>query len=326
MRVGIIGLGKAGIVHAAAVQKSGVATIAGIADIDESLEQRASDLGATLYSDYRDMLDSVEMDAVIVSPPHDLLYHAARASIERGKHVLVEKPMGVSSEEGHALVEAARAADVRLMVNFAHRFRAEYRHAWSALRAGVIGMPVVITDTIALGPSGLPRWVWSRETSGGGMMMYSGVHCIDRVAWLAGSPIQSVSAATGTFSHPVDVEDNTVAVLRFQGGGIATVVQHRTASTTSLTGWETNVFGTSGAMHLTSGKRLEIVSEKERVTQETAGDDHFLGSFREFYRAISEGRDPSPSGVDGVRALEVVLAIYESAASGRTVMVDPFDA
>ena len=83
------------------------------------------------------------------------------------------------------------------MVNFVHRFRAEYRQAHAAVQAGAIGRPVLLVDAMASGRSDLPGWVWDHETAGGGMMMYNGIHSLDRLAWLAGSPIARVSGAHG---------------------------------------------------------------------------------------------------------------------------------
>ena len=226
--------------------------------------------------------------------------------------------MGTSVAEADAVIEAARAAGVRLMVNFVHRFRSEYRQAKAILEAGVIGRPALILDVMAAGRGELPEWVWNARMAGGGMMMYNGVHCVDRLAWLAGSPIARVSGTMGTFSYPVDLEDNLAGCVTFRNGGLGAVVQHKSDAAATLGGWETRVWGTRGAVWVLTGGGLEVVSDKEQARLEVRDDDRFLGAIRELAAAIAAGRDPSPDGDDGRRALAGVLALYEAARTGQT--------
>jgi predicted dehydrogenase len=319
MRIGVIGFGKAGRQHADAARSSGEATLAAIADPAPAAAQAAAALGVRCWSDYEAMLDAVELDAVVVSLPHAMLPAASLAAARRGRHVLLEKPMAAASADASAVVAACRAANVRLMVNFVHRFRAEYRQAHAALRSGAIGRPVLILDVMASGRSDLPSWVWDHAMAGGGMMMYNGIHSLDRLAWLAGSPVASISGAMGTFCYPVAAEDSAIAAITFGNGALGAVVQHKSAAEATLTGWQTTIYGTHGGIQLTSGSGLQLVSDKERVTLHTEEDDRFLGAFREFAAAIREDRDPSPAGEDGLRALRAVEALYEAARCGKTV-------
>lgn len=321
MRVAVIGLGKAGRQHAAAVRQSGDAEVVAVADPAPAGAAAAEELGVRCWADYVEMLDAVEVDAVIVSLPHAALPAAARAAAERGRHVLLEKPMAATAAEARQVEAICREAGVRLMVNFVHRFRAEYRQAQAAIAAGVIGRPVVVTETMIAGRSELPGWVWDRAVSGGGMMMYNGVHSLDRLAWLAGSPIASVAARMGTFGHPTDLEDTAVATFTFQNGALGSLVLQKSVAAATLDGWQTAVHGTRGGLRVESGKGLDLVSDKERFSLQTGEDDRFLGAVREFLRAIREGREPSPSGEDGVAAIATVEALYASATGGGTVAV-----
>lgn len=321
MRIGLIGLGKAGLRHAAAVRKSGEARVVAVADPAPAAASAAGELGLPCVPGYEAMLEQYELDAVIVSLPHALLSRAALTAARHGLHILLEKPMGITVGEAREVIQACRRADVRLMVNFVHRFRSEYRQALAALRSGAIGRPVLILDAMASGRGELPPWVWRRELSGGGMMMYNGVHSVDRLAWLADSSITEVTAAMTTCCHPVQLEDNLVGTLTFANGALGAVIQHKSDAAVTLTGWETTVYGTRGALRVITGNRLEVISDKERLTLQTEADDRFLGAFREFVEAIRTGRDPSPSGEDGVRALQAVLALYEAAQRSRPVAV-----
>lgn len=321
MRVGVIGFGKAGRQHADAARRSGLAEVVAIADPAPAARLAADELGVPSWASYDEMLDAATLDAVIVSLPHAALPAAALAVAARGLHLLLEKPMAATSAEARAVVAACRAANVRLMVNFVHRFRAEYRQAHAAIRAGAIGRPVLIVEAMASGRSDLPPWVWDHATAGGGMMMYNGIHSLDRLAWLAGSPIARVSGAMGTFCYPVADEDNAAATVTFANGALGVVIQHKSNAPATLAGWQSTVYGTDGGLRLTSGAGMELISDKERFTLQTTEDDRFLGAFREFAAAVREGRDPSPSGADGLRALLAVEALYEAARCGTTVEI-----
>ena len=257
MRVGVIGFGKAGRQHADAARRSGEAEVVAIADPAPAAAEAAACLGVRCWPDYEAMLDAVDLDAVVVSLPHAALPAAALAAARCGRHVLLEKPMAATSAAAHEVVQACREAKVRLMVNFVHRFRAEYRQAHAAVQAGAIGRPVLVIDVMASGRSDLPGWVWDHETAGGGMMMYNGIHSLDRLAWLAGSPIARVSGAMGTFCYPVADEDSASATVTFRNGALGVVVQHKSQAPATLAGWQTTVYGTDGGIQITSERGLQ---------------------------------------------------------------------
>ncbi|MDR7417731.1 MAG: Gfo/Idh/MocA family oxidoreductase [Armatimonadota bacterium] len=318
LRVGLIGLGVAGQRHAAACRRVPELELVAAADPAPAAAQAAAELGLRCYPTYRELLEAVSLDAAVISLPHALLAEAAIVCLSRGLHVLLEKPMAVTLREADAVLAAARASGGRLMVNFVHRFRAEYRQARAMIAAGAIGQPVVVLDAMTSGRSQMPAWVWDRASSGGGMMMYNGVHSVDRLAWLAGSAIARASAVAGTFSYPVEVEDTLAGVVVFHSGALGVVLQHKSDAPVTLAGWDTAVWGTRGAVRIAGGV-LELASDAARARLTVEQDDRFLGAAREFAAAVLKGRDPSPGGEDGRRALAGVLALYESVATGRTV-------
>lgn len=320
LRVGLIGLGVAGQRHAAACRKVPEITLAAAADPSPAAAHAAAELGLPCYPTYGEMLEAAPLDAVVISLPHAMLAEAAIACTSRRLHVLLEKPMAVTLREADDVIAAARAGGARLMVNFVHRFRAEYRQAGAMIAAGAIGRPVMVLDAMTSGRSGMPAWVWDRAVSGGGIMMYNGIHSVDRLAWLAGSAIARTSAAAGTFAYPVEVEDTLAGVVVFQSGGLGVVIQHKSDAPVTLAGWDTAVWGTRGAIRIAGGV-LEVASDVTRARLSVEQDDRFLGAAREFAAAVLEGRDPSPGGEDGRRALAGVLALYESAVTGRSVEI-----
>ena len=321
IKIGLVGLGTAGMRHATAIRKSADAEIVGVADPAPNAVQSAASLQVPCWTDYATMLREAASDAVVISLPHYLLADAARTAAVQHKHILLEKPMSITVDDARDVVRACDAAQVKLMVNFVHRFRAESRQAFDAIRSGAIGNVLLLVDMMASGYSQMPPWIWQRERSGGGIMMYNGVHSVDRLIWLAGERVRQVTAASGTLAHPVEVEDSLVGTLQFENGALGAIVQHKSQAQVMLGGWQTTVYGTTGSLKFTTGEGLEIASEKEQVSSTTREDDRFLGAFQEFIAAIRQDRAPSPSGADAVHALATVFALYEAATTGRRVAV-----
>jgi UDP-N-acetyl-2-amino-2-deoxyglucuronate dehydrogenase len=126
----------------------------------------------------------------------------------------------------------------------------------------------------------------------------------------------------GNFSYQVDLEDNLVGSVVFHSGGLGAVIQHKSAASATLGGWHTMIWGTRGAIKVRSGGGLEVASDKELTRLEVQDDDRFLGALREFAAAVAAGRDPSPGGEDGRRALAAVLGLYEAARTGQSREID----
>jgi predicted dehydrogenase len=319
LRVGLIGAGTAGMRHANAIRRTTEAVIAGIADPAPAAAEAAASLQVRCWSDYERMLAEADLEAVVISLPHGLLAEAALTCARYRKHILLEKPMAIAVSDAKAVARACDDAGVCLMVNFVHRYRAELRQARASVLSGALGRVIVLVDVMASGQGPVPDWIWQRDRSGGGIMMYNGVHSVDRLIWLAGAQPVEVTAAMDTLVYPVEVEDNLVGTIRFSTGALAVIVQHKSQAANTLGNWETTIYGTTGALKVVTGTGLRVMAEKEQVNLAVERDDRFLGAWLEFLAAIRENRAPTASGQDGVQALETVLALYESAETGKCV-------
>jgi predicted dehydrogenase len=323
IKVGIIGAGIAGQRHAEAIARHPHATIAAVADIDDEVGRRFSrQFGAQHYRDYRDMLDA-GVDAVVICVPHVLHLPCATAAAAARAHILMEKPIANTLEEAHAILEAVERAGITFMMGYVHRFRPEVSEARQLVLDGQIGRVATALDRFVSGSmADTPAWVWDKKQAGGGVLMYGGVHPIDRLRWLLGMEIVEVFARTTTYGNPTDVEDGVVGLLTFASGATAALYENAPGYG-RLGEWTTEVFGTAGALRITTGAALEYrgATRQERWTYQD--DRRFDRQAGEFIAAITERRPPSVTGVDGLRGLEVVLAIYRSAASGRPERVSP---
>jgi predicted dehydrogenase len=312
VRVGILGLGSAGARHLRAFRRiDGVELLA--ADSDERARRRAEAEGVPAL-DGLDALLASRPDAVVVAVPHAFLARAGMQALDAGCHLLMEKPLATTRADAATLVDRARRAGRTVMVSFVHRFRPEVAAARVLIADGRIGRPRLIVDTMASGASEMPAWVWRRREAGGGMMFYNGIHQVDRARFLVGDEIETVRADVRTLGYDVEVEDTVTSLLGFRSGAAGVVVQHK-APADALAGWETHVFGSGGSLHIRTGVEMRWTAGGAAGTVSGAPEDRFFGAAQEFVGALRDGRAPSPSGEDGLAALDAVLRMYADGAA-----------
>jgi predicted dehydrogenase len=171
----------------------------------------------------------------------------------------------------------------------------------------------------------LPPWVISRREAGGGVMMYSAVHEVDRLRWLAGAEVKTVAGQIRRWDPNSEVEDGAVALLTFANGAAATLTANAPAYWAQPALWETEIFGTEGMLRIGRGG-VEISSDRLQACLTTQTPASRLGEHYNFIRqaeafvsAINEDADPAVTARDGLESLRVVMALYESARTGEIV-------
>jgi predicted dehydrogenase len=340
VRFGLIGCGYQGRYLSEALALAGWGEFAACADINaEALVTTAQRCGyRDTYSDYQRMLERDDIEAVIVATTHDQLQPAALAAAQAGKHVFVEKPMALNAAKGRELVAAARQAGVRVMIDYTMRFMPARLLMKQLLDAGAIGEVVHIAAGQLIGTMG--GWL-ADPAHGGGPVLYIGAHVLDQVLWVAGRPAERVFAEVNR-PKADGVEASALATIRFAGGAVGQVCC--SSQLGGRYGW-LDVFGTAGRMHAEwESHTLTIQSEAVDAYRDLTHIDvpvdaglppmdgftkvsvvaHYYirawaGAMAEFVAAISEDRDPSVTGEDGVRVLEVTDAIFASGRSGQAV-------
>jgi predicted dehydrogenase len=187
--------------------------------------------------------------------------------------------------------------------------------------SGQLGAPTIAADNfVASGGAHVPKWVWKKARSGGGVHMYGGIHAVDRLRWFFESEVRTVYAQIRTYSADMDVEDGVVAHLEFENGALASLVQN-SPRYASIGGWRTEVFGTTGNMVVQFAKSLTFSSDSVRFVRNYERYDHFERQMVEFVSAIEQEREPWVTGEDGLLSLAVVLAVYESARTHQPIEV-----
>ncbi|MCU0962288.1 MAG: Gfo/Idh/MocA family oxidoreductase [Pirellulaceae bacterium] len=339
---GLIGCGMIANFHARAIQDlRGAAVVACYDTIAASADRLAQAVGCRAYHDLAAMLADPRVDVVTVGTPSGAHLEPALAAAEAGKHVIVEKPLEITLERCDRLIEACAQAGVVLSTIFPSRFHQSAQLLKQAVDAGRFGL-LTVGDayvkwyrTQQYYDSGAWRGTWKLD--GGGALMNQAIHSVDLLAWLMG-PVQDVSARWATLAHErIEVEDVAVATLRFANGALGVIEATTAAYPGALKRIE--LHGTEGSAVLQEedittwsfARRRrgdDAVLEKLAGKTKTGGgaaDPAAIGhhghtaQFRDVLRAIKTGGKPLIDGHEGRRSVEIILAIYKAAETGRTV-------
>ncbi len=331
LRVGIIGAGQAGERQAIGFAEAAGSEVIAIADIERAravaLAQR---FDAAVYTDWRAMLKD-GLDIVAVCLPHNMHVAPAELAADLGIHVMMEKPIATTIEDGQRIIDACHLRGVKLTISFVHRFREEMQLLHKRLRSGELGQPIMARETMhGQRGSHLPAWVEQRDVAGGGVLMYSTIHGIDRLRWLLASEVTRVTAQTRTFEPDAEVEHGAVALLTFANSAVASLMTSAPSYPAKPALWETEIFGASGMARARNRHWVEWSNAAGQERQNTRWCAEQLGEHYNFVRqaeafitAIGDDAPPVVTADDGIRALAIVQAIYQSAASENTITLKP---
>ena len=331
-RVGLIGTGYISRIYAQALRRIAEGELAGICSRQrESAERFASEFGAELATDSLDaLLESV--DVVCVNTPNALHAEQAIRAAEAGRHVIVEKPLAVSLEQGEAIVGACARAGVGLAYAEELPFAPKFAHARELLTSGALGDALYVTQREAHAGPHTP-WFYTRDAAGGGVLMDMACHSVECVRWLLGKPaVKRVSAEISRTLHRArtELDDHAVLQLRFEGGVTATC-----ESSWALHGGmqsKLEVWGSEGYLDVDllqqTGVRVytanghtpsELPPGWSTPVPDWLEANGYPQELSHFLRAFREGTEPLESGRDGVKVLEILCAAYTSARSGRAI-------
>ena len=323
-RIAIIGCGLIGRKRLAALPAGAFAAACDL-EIGRAEQLVASAKAGSATDDAARVLADPAIDAVIVCTLNAALAPLALAAIRAGKHVLVEKPGAISTKQADELIDAARAASVRVRVGFNHRFHPALLQARSLYESGALGPLMFIRGRYGHGGRvGYDReWRADPTLSGGGELIDQGVHLIDLAGWFLGDFARIEGhASTSFWDMPVD--DNAFLNLRTAAGQTAWLQ-------VSCTEWKNlfslEIYGRTGKLHveglggsygverLTFHRMLPEMGPPETTAWEyPRGDDSWRLEIAEFFTDIRTGREPQP----GLREARAALAVVERihAASG----------
>ena len=332
VRVGIVGAGAiARRAHLPAVRRSGCLDVVAVADTDRArAEAVATEFGVpAAYGSLEEMLEKAQdIDAVVICTPNHLHAAQAIASLEAGKHVLVEKPMATSLEDARRMVALAKASRRVLMVGFTHPFYEFNRRARKLVSDGVIGRVLSFRVRFAhQGPyvawAAESEWFLSRIHAGGGALIDMGIHAVDLIRWLTGSEVVEVSAMLANPDPEGEVDRIAHLVLRLRNGALGSI-EVGWSSHAGAMGHE--LYGSEGALIVDYRTPIRLLTPRDGYLglpgwfqPNVPAGDPFADEHRHFVECIQSAVSPEPDGMAGMAALEIILAAYEAARSGRTL-------
>lgn len=322
LRAGIIGYGYTGQLHLQAYQRNGI-KVAAIAETrSEALSNHPAE--ARHFQDYRDLLQS-DIDVVSICLPTSLHSQVAVESLAAKKHVLIEKPIATTVHDADRMIDAARRANKLLFVGMTHRFYPEILQAKRIVDDGGIGEVVMVRDSILehFGFLNSPAWYLQPEFAGGGTVLTSGIHLVDRVTWFLKELPNSVSGYAQNVLLGRGVEDTAQMSLGFPSGRCAQIIFGLLPEPHPLI-CDLELIGTRGSIVVHTWKGYELRCGGRSEYHETYGSEPhphkvlngISKEVEEFCAAIQEGRNPSPSVEESTQALRVIQAFYKACKSG----------
>lgn len=359
VRVGIIGAGAVSdFHHVPGIRLDPRATLAAVCDPNQALlDQRKNEWGSAQYTtDFHEVARNPDVDAVVIATPNFTHREIALACIAEGKHVMAEKPLGVSAAEAVEMYQAAKAKNVRHMTAFTYRFAPSMRYLRSLVKSGSLGEPRHFRSQRFLDwPETSWGWRQYKRLAGAGDLYDMTIHRIDFAQDLMGR-IQSVCGAVATFvprdrtvdgktCDPSDVDDWSALIGRFESGAVgvwegSTLMKGHHNEGVGFEWAEVN--GSEGSAvyqlvdpnyilvgrHGGTMQKMEVPAEFMKPADSPRDPKSGKPStvFRydlmwEFVSAIVEGRDCMPGFDDGASAQVVADAVLKSSAERRWVDV-----
>ena len=334
VRVLLVGAGRAGMVHARNFA-AGVpgAHLVGVADPSESARERAvAELGEGVrgFEDPVSAATDDGIDAVVIGSPTFTHADVAVSALEAGKHVLCEKPIASTLEEGERIVAADAASAGTLVMAFMRRFDAGFQRVAERLAAGDIGEPLLVKST-GRGPGLPPEWAWDTSRSGG-LAAEVNSHDLDTVRWLSGQEFTRVHATGRAAKRPDIAErypgfvDLIVMSCELDGGALAVV----DGACPADYGYDARVevYGSEGVLFAGDTRQgpTMLVRNDGAVMDpvkswRTLFADGYRAEDRHLVGVVRGDEEPRTAPIDGLRALEAVMAANESIAAKRPVEI-----
>lgn len=328
MRYAIIGCGLIGRKRLGALPEGSGLAVA--CDLDEGRARGLAESaggGARAMTEFREAVADAEVEVVVVATLNGSLAEITLAAIEAGKHVLVEKPGGISVAEIEGLERAAAKAGVRVRVGFNHRYHPAFQKARELLEAGELGEMMFVRARYGHGGRvGYDReWRADQKLSGGGELMDQGVHLIDLAGWFLGE-FPTVEGHAATFFWDMRVDDNAFLSLRTKKGQTAwlhvSCSEWKNMFSFEIYGRDAKLAieglgGSYGMEKLFFYKMLPEMGPPETTVWEyPRGDQSWRIEMEEFEKDIEFRRESVPGLLEARRTLEVVQTIYEGSGFG----------
>jgi predicted dehydrogenase len=342
LKFAIIGCGRISYKHVEGIVGNGDgAELVAVCDIvEDNAKKRSMEYKEkanakktpVIYTDYKKMLKEIDIDVVTIATESGYHPEIAKYCMNSKKHVIVEKPMALSTTDADEMIKTAELNDVKLCVCHQNRFNEPIQKLRNAVEEGRFGKLV----------NGTARILWNRNMGyyqqapwrgtwelDGGTLMNQCIHNIDLLQWMMGGEVDSVYAQTGTFLRDIEAEDFGAIIIRFKNGavgiveGSACVYPKNLEETLSIFGENgTTVIGGLAVNKIETWRFADGKDSEEKILQHQDADpDTVYGFghtplFKNMIDAINNNTTPLVDGKEGKKGMEIILAAYKSSRDG----------
>ncbi|HQO43903.1 MAG TPA: Gfo/Idh/MocA family oxidoreductase [Bacillota bacterium] len=295
----------------------------------------------TAYTDYKVMLEKEDIDVVAIATESGYHPEITIDCMNAGKHIIVEKPMALSTKDAEEMIESAKRNNVKLCVCYQNRFNKPIMQLRQAIGSGRFGRLI----------NGTARILWTRDMNyyiqapwrgtwelDGGTLMNQCIHNIDLLQWMMGGEIDTVYAQTGNYIRDIDAEDFGALIIRFKNGSIGIVEGSACVYPKNLE--ETlSIFGEKGTVCI-GGLAVNKIeawrfgdnkdSEEEILKQQEGDPDTVYGFghiplYKDMIDAINNNSEPLINGEQGMVGMKIILAAYKSQKTSMPVKYDSLE-
>lgn len=300
---------------------------------------RAKYNAARAYDNVDDILADKDIDAVYIASPVTTHKEQAIKAARAKKHILLEKPLTLASEDGWEIVKVCKEEGVLLATGFMMRYHAYHQKMKEIVQSGKLGKIVTCRGQLTCWYPDIPgAWRQNKSLSGGGSLMDMGVHCIDLIQYITGSKGTKVAAMTGTKAFNYEVEDSASMIFELDNGAFAYVDAYFNIPDAAAR-CRLEIYGTKGSMLAegtigqVEGGKLEVIisddslgynaqqnrSNDEKVDINVEFGNMYAKEIESFGRSINEGLPVQVPAEDALQVQKMIEAAYESSATGRFI-------
>lgn len=274
------------------------------------------------FTDVAALLERAGIDAVYVSSPNALHAEHVRAAARAGKHVLCDKPLAMTVAEAASIIDECKKASVVLATNFQGRQFSAYHTARDVLASGALGSLRLMQMSLGLGYRPLAGWRANSHAAGLGVIFNVAIHGYDAIRFITGREVVSVSAKT-LIEEKSALENLAVAMFELDCGALVDVVADQLlpfpCNDLQICGSRGRIIGTNVTRVGLSGSLSVQIDGQAATASQHETSDCFKRTIEDFHYAIRGRSEPAATGYDGLKSVELAIAVAQSAATGQTI-------
>jgi predicted dehydrogenase len=342
VRLGVIGLGMIGKVHAETAAKLAECQLVAVSDVNPNTEKIAKAIDASYFRDYQEMIEKEDLEGVVIAIPNNLHADVGITCAQKRLHILLEKPIASTLSDADRLIESSQQNKVHLLIGHHRRFNAAINAVREMIQCGKIGKLVGVAIVWSMyKPDEYFDLAW-RKMKGGGPILINMIHEIDNLRYLCGK-ISRVYAEASNSARNFEVEDSLSVSVKLESGALASIFMSDAAP--SLWAYEATtgenpfffhstencyyIFGTEASLTFPHLRKIYYHSHTHRgwqhpITSEQVNVpwvDPYEEQLKHFCRVVQGVETPRTNGEDARKTLEITLAVHKSTQTGQPVVV-----